>query len=282
MQKKLLSIMAGCLMVFSASAHAAKIADVVIIVDESGSMSTEHAWLPGMVNSLNTALSGAGYTGVFGLFGFGKSGAGVGGRTLLNAGTAAQFGTAAANLLTTGGTEDGYAGINFASTNYNFTTGSVRNYILVTDEDRDILSGSTNTYASILALLTGQKALLNAVINNPFGCTGGGTGSVIGRNTGSGFRADGSGGYNTCTAPTTGNGNGTTETDYAALALATNGAAWNLNVLRAGGNSAASFTEAFVDIKLQEIINTGEVPEPGTYAMIGMGLAGLAYFRRKK
>lgn len=66
------------------------------------------------------------------------------------------------------------------------------------------------------------------------------------------------------------------------LALNSGGAAWDIDKLRGGGNDAAAFTSAFVDIKIQEIIDQTKIPEPGTYAMMGLGLVGLAYFRRKK
>ncbi len=261
--------------------QAASFVDIVVVVDESGSMSTEHAWLPGMINALNTELVNLGYTVNFGLYGFGRSTAAAG-IELLDAGTTAQFGTAAANLVTSGNTEDGYTALKFASDNYTFTTGSVRNYILVTDEDRDVVTGgSGNTYASTLALLTGQNALLNAVVNNPFTCATA-TSGVIGRTNSTGYVANGSGGYTTCASPVTGNGANNTETDYVPLALATGGAAWNLNILRAGGNSALSFTDAFVDIKVQEIIEQSGVPEPSTYMMGGTALLLLGWMRRRQ
>lgn len=272
----------ACLLVAMSAAgpqlSAATFVDIVLVVDESGSMAGEHAWLGGMVTSLNTRLEALGYTVKFGLYGFGKSGAGIDGRELLDSGTAAQFLVADNNLVTSGGTEDGYTGIKFASDNYTFTAGSARNYILVTDEDRDVRVAA-NTFATTAALLSGQSALLNAVLNNPFGCTGG-TGSVIGRTTSSGYRVDGSGGYTTCASPTRGNGDGATETDYVPLALNSGGAAWNLNILRNGGTDAASFTAAFVDIKVEEIITQTGIPEPSAYVLVGSALAGLLIRRR--
>ena len=61
------------------SAHAVPVsADVITVVDESGSMSTEHAWLGGMISALDSGLLSAGVgTGAqnnrYGLTGFGGS-----------------------------------------------------------------------------------------------------------------------------------------------------------------------------------------------------------------
>ncbi len=66
------------------------------------------------------------------------------------------------------------------------------------------------------------------------------------------YVADGSGGFRTCENVTVVSDSGTTtETQYIDLALSLGGAAWDLNVLRAGGVNAASFSSAFVEIKVQ-------------------------------
>jgi hypothetical protein len=64
------------------------------------------------------------------------------------------------------------------------------------------------------------------------------------------------------------------------MALATGGAGWDLNQLRAGGLTSDSFTKAFTDIKVKEIVE--QTPDGGTtLAMLGAVLAGLAGLRRK-
>jgi hypothetical protein len=281
MKKTLLALLAGMALLLAGTVtlQAAPV-NVIFVVDESGSMSGEHAWLAGMINSLDAGLVSAGITTrSYGLVGFGSSNPAP---RLLGGGwmTAAQFATATGSLVVNGGTEDGYAGINFGFTNASLTpdAGAALNVVLVTDEDRDNYNGNALTYASTLASFTQRKALLNAVVNNGFSCSGTALG-IDSANTA--YKADGTGGFTTCSPGTIGSGFGSTNADYIQLALATGGAAWDLNQLRAGGLTATSFTNSFVEIKVEEI-KEQIVPEPGTYAMLGTGLLGLALIRLRK
>lgn len=261
-------------------------ADIVSIVDESGSMAGEHAWLGGMMGSLDTRLIAAGLNAGnnFGLVGFGRSGVGTSGRQINvgggQFGTSAQFSTATGSLVTSGSREDGYAGINFAN-DYTYRGGAARNYILVTDEDRDNTNAAL-TYNSILASLSGSGTLLNAVVNASFTCNDGGLGNVLGvYSSGRGYRADGLGGFVSAVNCVLTSDAGTTDIDYVNLALATGGGAWDLNRLRAGGATATSFTAAFIDLKVAEITRQG-VPEPATLALVGVALAAIGAARRRK
>jgi hypothetical protein len=179
---------------------------------------------------------------------------------------------------TSGGTEDGWAAITAANA-MPFRATSGRNYILVTDEDRDAAQAGL-TYAGVLASMTGTGTLLNAIVNAAFTCPGQ-TGQVLGVDSkGNCYVADGLGGYVVGVGGAA-VGTGAIVTQYVDLALDTGGAAWNLNFLRARSLVATSFTAAFVDIKVQEII-IGRTPEPGSLALLGVAVAGLAALRRRK
>ena len=265
-------------------------ADILFVVDESGSMAGEHAWIGSMVTALDSALIGAGVTGNrYGLVGYGKSGLGIDGRKLAvgggDFGTAAELSTASGTLVTSGSTEDGYAGIDVALNDYALRAGAAVNVILITDENRDILSGSTNTYASILSLLQSKNALLNAVVDVNFSSDT--TSNALGIDGTDAYFEAAAGTYtsetgsNSADAPNSRN-NGSIA-DYVNLALASGGAAWDLKNLCAGGNTADAFTAAFVDIKVAEIIvqPPAEVPVPAAAFLFAPALLGFLGLRRK-
>lgn len=261
---------------FSARAAVNTMADIVFVVDESGSMAGEHNWLGSMAAGFNTQLSTAGVTDArFSLIGYGGGGGGNNGRVVAGANsvTAALFATATGSLVTSGSQEDGYAGINYALSNVTMRGGAALNVILVTDEDRD--NATANTYASILAALTGNGALLNVVVNNGFSSSG----TALGVDSSlAAYKADGLGGF-TATADGTGligSGVGATKANYIDMALATGGAAWDLNQLRLAGNTAASFTAAFTSIKVAEIVSQPPSRVPDSGATIGLFLSSLA------
>lgn len=232
-------------------------ADIVFIVDESGSMSGLQTWLRDMVDDLDTKLIANGVgDNKYALIGFGNDG--IVGRVFdfgsgVRFGSANQFINVSRGLQISGGTEDGYNGINTAFTNLTFRPGAALNLILVTDEDRDIFSKELN-FANTLDSITQRNALLNAVVNGSFT-------SDVRSNVALGIDANGNsyiqdskGGY---TLSSIGNitGSEATKRDYIDLALASGGAAWDLNQLSKGGFSAQSFTNAFIDIKTKEILS---------------------------
>jgi len=293
--KKLkLSALAGALVLSTGAIALPITTDIVSVVDESGSMGGEHAWLSGMISDLDAALvTAAGadtLSAQYGLVGFGGSTNGshylghvhdmdAGTAGIQEWGTSGQYGTATGTLTLSGGIEDGYSGIDTAL-NMTGQTNSVRNVILVTDEDRD--NRTSHDYASMAADLATDQALLNAVLRVSIEC-GDGSAALGVDSEGTGYKADGAGGFTTCENAFQASGYGTSIADYGNLALATGGAVWDLQKLRAGGLTATSFTAAFVDVKIQETIDIiVNVAEPGTFALMGLGIVGLAASRRRK
>lgn len=271
--------------------------NVIFIVDESGSMGGEQAFLENtVINALDAGLAAAGVTNrSYGVVGYGGSPATpreVGTGLMNAADTQAALGT----LRTSGGFEDGYQAIDFALNNFSYDANAAINFILVTDEDRDVASGTSFDFSSISNALTSQNILLNAVVNANFTSDGG---TALGvDSTGDAYVEDGTGGFTTTTNGVATRGAGTTLADYVDLANATGGAAWDLNQIRAGGDTAASFAAAFIDIKVQEIISvlptdptnpTGPtdpviapVPLPAAGWMLIAGMAGLYGLRRRR
>jgi hypothetical protein len=268
-------------------------ADVVFIVDESGSMSGEQDFLANTITSLNSALGLANVTDVkYGVIGFG--GRPVSGvpndppRLVTGLTTVDAAKTGIESLITSGGFEDGYDAIKFAFDNLSFRAGAARNFILVTDENRDDTPGSTNTMSSIASLLSSTKTVLNAILNvSSIEDGNGNTTGVIGiNNNNDAYTADGSGGFFTTALGTL--NSSSNSLDYDSLALNSGGAVWDLNVLRQADETNKwndSFSSAFIDIKVQEITTqppSGQIPLPAGGWLLLTGLGGLAALRRKR
>ena len=220
-------------------------ADIILLVDESGSMAAGHQWIPDMVAQLDTALIKAGI-GVnprnrFGITGFGDdcSGDTFLGRVFLSQGNEAyvlaENITMLAQKLNLGGKyEDGYGAIASALRQYTFRRG-VRHFILISNEDRDILSNVTRDDVELM--LDESSVILNVVVNQEFsaegiralGIDGYGTAYIYDPSTDSLFRT-----VDEIAAPIQDSAHGSTDYDYTQLAFLVNGSSWDLSLLQKG------------------------------------------------
>jgi len=156
---------AAVLSVIGSAVHAASTIDMVVAIDESGSMSGEHnAFIGSYIQNLDNVLNTQNVTvNRYGLGGFGGStgqvvSANEAGRetgwalyrhlnlsTGVDAiwGSATEFNLVTPQLATSGGTEDGFRMIDYVLSNYQFRNNAGASILLITDEDRDIDTGGT-------------------------------------------------------------------------------------------------------------------------------------------
>ncbi|MFO8027862.1 MAG: autotransporter domain-containing protein [Opitutales bacterium] len=245
-------------------------ANLLFVVDESGSMSGEHQFLQDQAASIESGLSTTGISNLnFGLVGYGNTDSvprlfEMDGSNL---GDAAAFSSAASSLEIDGSTEDGYAGIDFALDQFSGLTGSTF-VVLVTDEDRDILDeseypgASSLTPSSMEQALTAANARLVSIVDQQILDNQSSEALVINPDDQT-FQADGSGDVERSENGSLGSrADGDTTVDYAELALATGGIVADLEQLREGGDTADSFTIAFIDSLVNIVlISTGGIFE---------------------
>ncbi|MDP2986445.1 VWA domain-containing protein [Hydrogenophaga sp.] len=246
--KKLVSgILTATALGMGSGANAAIVADIMWVIDTSGSMGDDIAQVKARILDFNTVMVANSIDANYGLVRYGGAPSLIQDFT-----TFATFSAAGSpfSLLTDngGGTEDGSLAIQTALT-ATYRENSVRNIILVTDEDDDVVGNRANLQADLDA--TVAKDLIN-IIGNP---------------------NDDGGSY------------------YRDLAPANGGAFFNILDFR---NNPQAFFTNFINTKVKEIVDDfctlnptapecqNRVPEPGTLALLGISLAGLATLRRRK
>lgn len=249
-------------------------ADIVLLVDESGSMYSEHQWLRQMVKLLDDMLKkhgvGVMQENLFAIIGYGSQYQNYEfGRVLSPGGqhfvTADDIDLLVDELWVDGRREDGYVAIQFAFDNLQFRNGTAKQYILITDENRHILVPSL-TYSFIRNLLIATETRLNVIVGENFE----GDDNVIALGMDGSMNA-----YvyyppaayvsefpaNLSVRVVSGgqsvpySAHKSTHEDYTNLALETGGAAWDLSSLSAGPPLSDAFTSAFVNVKVQEILD---------------------------
>ena len=247
---------------------------IVTLIDESGTMSGEHSWVPNAIEELEKLLVAEGVgtrrSNVYAIVGFGVPD--VSARVVqLNGDTwipASRYREATGQLKTDGDTEDGYYAIDFAIRNLPFPDSCARNYILVTDERRaESPQGASLTHDRVLTALQDKEIVTNVIIN---------VGLVV--VTDDGFDSDAFGVDYLGNAFSVGRGGNFIQStgdvsvrsdlafcnsfrDYGDLGLRTNGAVWDLETLRQGAVSTQysdAFTKAFTEVKSREIIVTSQ------------------------
>ena len=231
-------------------------ADVVFVVDESGSMVYEHQWIVTEAMRLDEDLKlqgiGAGdRPNLFALVGFSRNSLeGIGGIVLSDLASVENFSAAAQNLELTGIFEDGYSGIVHAVENIVTRSDSAKLMILVTDERRYVLDPSL-TKTVVLQKLQDSGFILNVAVNQQFvrgrsfafGLNENGTAYVFNSSFSSLFAVE-EGGVPLLT--------GNVYEDYVELSYLAGGVAWDLNQLRLGGVLADAFSNAFTSVKVDE------------------------------
>lgn len=143
--------------------------DIVMIVDESGSMGGVQANLRNNIGLFASILSAGGVDANYALVGYGSSGDLI--RLITDFTDASGFAAAAANLVASGGTEPAYDATAYAlnslsseSGNLTYRADAVKNMIVYTDEASN--GDSEYSAATLDALLKGNNSLFNAVVPN--------------------------------------------------------------------------------------------------------------------
>lgn len=242
-------------------------ADIIFVVDESGSMAFEHEWIQKEIVILDQALKQQGVgvgerENLYALVGFGRNDpSAILGITLTSLTSVEGFLNATKLLVLDGIFEDGYAAIIHALEDIETRSNTAKQIILVSDEDRGVLQ-SDLSFNFVAQELKSAGYVLNVAVNQGFlsnvnnsifalGLSGDGQSYILNRSS-STFFSTSQGGVQ---SPSEFFDFGSTYEDYVQLAFATKGVAWDLNQLREGGDYATAFTNAFTQVKIDEVMS---------------------------
>ncbi len=235
--------------------------DVIVVMDESGSMGYVQQFTEQMIPQLDAALIAAGIgdgtLGVnqFGLVGFGGSSFANPPGTptheaahthLLNGnlwGSSTEYVTAAQTLVTSGAREDGWDGIQYALDNYSLRPDAAKFIILATDEPRSLVNPNV-TYNSVLANLQSEGVILEGILGTYIRDANNQMALALDAD-GTAYIEDGNGGFTSSAGGSFWYG-GSTITDYANMVFATDGLVGDISQIGQGGNTSTSFATAMI------------------------------------
>lgn len=296
--------------VSSTALHAASSLDMVVAIDESGSMDGEHnAFIGTYVKNLDSLLNDQNVTlNQFGLMGFGGSSwqtvsASEAGRENGSAlyrhfslssgddplwGSAAEFDVVTPQLDTSGATEDGYRAIDYIYRYFDFRPTAGSSIMLITDEDRDndrydldvsnLPAGMDEIDKSYIQdQLALHKTIVHAVVSQRLTDKQGNIAiAVVGSDpdTGYAYVKDSSGVITKVQGYLLGSADGTTQSDYTELALLSGGTAMDIDGLRSVYTDAAALDALSGELaKLVAEIALGQVPVVGIDCAVAKGVA---------
>ena len=242
-------------------------ADIIFVVDESGSMASEHEWIQKEVVVLDKALKERGIgvgerTNLYALVGFGRNDpSAILGITLTPLTSIEEFLNATKLLMLNGIFEDGYAAIDHAIETIETRPNTAKQIIFISDEDRGVLR-SDLSFDIISQKLTDVGYILNVAVNQGFltskndprfalGLRGDGESYTFNQSSSALFSVSQGGVQSSSDLFDF----GSTYEDYVQLAFATQGVAWDLNQLREGGDYSIAFTNAFTQVKIDEVMS---------------------------
>ena len=244
-------------------------ADIIFIVDESGSMAAEHEWIQKEVVILDKALKEQGVgvgerKNLYALVGFGRNDpSAILGITLTPLTSLEGFLNATKLLVLNGIFEDGYAAINYALETIETRPNTAKQIIFISDEDRGVLRNDL-TFDVIAQKLTSAGCVLNVAVNQGFLSSGNDSRFALGlhrdgqsyifNQSSSVLFSESQGGVRSLSSSDLLDF-GSTYEDYVQLAFVTQGVAWDLNQLREGGDYSIAFTNAFTQVKIDEVMS---------------------------